>query len=250
MAFALVWNALASDTPAEHRWTNPAERQLVAREAAPRAATTFGDALRLFRNRNLLLLTLSYGALGYVQYMYFYWIEDYFGEVLHLPTAETRHAAFIVTMSMAVGMAGGGWVSDALCRRIGFQWGCRSIALTGMLLSAGFSLLGVSVSDRDTMVLCFALAMGALGLCEGIFWTTAPALEPRNGGLAAAVLNTGGNGIGLLAPILTPLLADAFGWNSAVVVAGVICAVGGLLWFGINSASAEEPRPHSETSGA
>jgi len=241
MAFALVWKALASDAPAGHPWTNPAERQLVPVDAVPRATTKLGDALRLFRNRNLLLLTLSYGALGYVQYMYFYWMKTYFGEVLHLPVAETRQAAFTVTLAMAVGMAGGGWVSDVLCRRLGFGWGSRSIALAGMLLSAVFSLLGVSVSDRDMVVACFALAMGALGLCEGIFWTMAPALEPRNGGLAAAVLNTGGNGIGLLAPVFTPLLAEAFGWDSAVVVACVICGVGGLLWLGIKPPADDRP---------
>lgn len=242
IVFSLVWNALASDTPAGHPRTNPAERRLVAGEATPRTTATLGDALRLLRNRHLLLLTLSYGALGYVQYMYFYWMKTYFGEVLHLPVAETRQAAFTVTIAMAVGMAGGGWVSDVLCSRLGFRWGSRSIALAGMMLSAGFSLLGVSVGDADAVVMCFALAMGALGLCEGLFWTTAPALEPRNGGLAAAVLNTGGNGIGLLAPVFTPLLADAFGWRSAVVVACVVCAVGGLLWLGINTRSIRAER--------
>jgi hypothetical protein len=90
-----------------------------------------------------------------------------------------------------------------------------------MGLSAGFSLLGVSVSDPQTITWCFALAMGSLGLCEGIFWTTAPALEPRNGGLVCAVPNTG--------PILMPLLGKAYGWNSAVVVACVICGAGGFL---------------------
>jgi ACS family D-galactonate transporter-like MFS transporter len=247
MAFALVWNAVASDAPTGHPWTNPAERQLIAGAAAPRTTATFRDALRLFRNRNLLLLTLSYGALGYVQYMYFYWMKTYFGEVLHLSVAETRQAAFTVTIAMAVGMAGGGWVSDLLCRRLGFCWGSRSIALAGMGLSAGFSLLGISMTDPDAVVLCFALAMGALGLCEGIFWTMAPALEPRNGGLAAAVLNTGGNGIGLLAPVFTPLLADAFGWNSAVVVACVICGVGALLWLCITPPPAPAADAPEET---
>ena len=243
MAFALVWQVLASDTPSEHPLTNPAERQLGADDSAPRTTATLRDALRLFRNRNLLLLTLSYGALGYVQYMYFYWMKTYFGEVLKLPVSETRQAAFTVTIAMAVGMAAGGWVSDALCRKLGFRWGSRSIALAGMIFSAAFSLLGVSVGDPDAVVTCFALAMAALGLCEGVFWTTAPALEPRNGGLAAAVLNTGGNGIGLLAPVFTPVLAHAFGWDSAVVVACVICGVGGLLWLGINppAVGASEP---------
>ena len=43
------------------------------------------DVLGLFRNRSLVLLTLSYGAYSYVQYLYFYWIEYYFGKVLKLP---------------------------------------------------------------------------------------------------------------------------------------------------------------------
>jgi MFS family permease len=238
MAFALAWAALAADAPAGHRWTNDAERRLVAAEATPRTVATFGDVLRLFRNRNLLLLTLSYGALGYVQYMYFYWMKTYFGEVLNLPVSETRQAAFVVSIAMAAGMAGGGWASDGLCRRLGYWRGCRTMAPVGMGLSAGFSLLGVSMSDPQAVVACFALAMASLGLCEGIFWTSAPALEPRNGGLAAALLNTGGNGIGLLAPVFTPVLADAFGWNSAVVVACAVCAAGGLLWLGIRPADA------------
>jgi hypothetical protein len=112
-----------------------------------------------------------------------------------------------------------------------------------MVLSAGLSLLGVSVSDPQTITWCFALAMGSLGLCEGIFWTMAPALESRNGGLACAVLNTGGNGIGLLAPVLTPLLGKAYGWNSAVVVACAVCGVGGLLWLGITPPAAKPAEP-------
>jgi MFS family permease len=245
VAFALVWAALAADAPAGHPWANGAERRLVGGAAPPRANATFADALRLFRNRNLLLLTLSYGALGYVQYMYFYWMKTYFGEVLNLPVSETRRAAFVVSLSMAVGMAGGGWLSDRLCRRFGYWAGCRTVALAGMGLSASFSLLGVSAGDPSAVVAYFALALGSLGLCEGIFWTTAPALEPRNGGLACAVLNTGGNGIGLLAPVATPLLGGRYGWDAAVVVACVICAAGGLLWLGIKQPSDAKPEPDS-----
>jgi MFS family permease len=242
VVFALAWKGLSADAPARHPWTNAAERQLVTEDAAPRATATSADALRLLGNRSLILLTLSYGALGYVQYMYFYWMKTYFGEVLKLPVSETRQAAFVVSLAMAAGMAGGGWVSDILCRRLGFRWGSRVIAIAGMSLSAGFSLLGVSVSDPQSVVVCFALAMASLGLCEGIFWTMAPALEPRNGGLACALLNTGGNGIGLLAPVFTPVLAKAFGWDSAVVVACVICGVGGLLWLGVHPRPVEEPK--------
>jgi MFS family permease len=236
----VLWYALAADSPAEHPWVNAAERDLVAGGAPAPARTraTPREVLALFRNRGLVLATLSYGALSYVQYMFFYWIEYYFSQVLKLPAAESRRAAFIITMAMAVGMAVGGWGSDRVCRRFGFGRGCRVTVLVGMGFSAAFSLMGIWVGDPDAVTACFALALGSLGLCEGIFWTTAPALEPRNGGLACALLNTGGNGIGLLAPILTPLLGKAYGWDSAVVVACAICGAGGLLWLGITPPAA------------
>jgi MFS family permease len=233
MLFALLWYGLATDNPAEHSWSNDAERQLVVEGSSPppRTRATFHEVLRLFRNRSLVYLTLSYGALSYLQYMFFYWIEYYFGKVLHRSDTESREAAFLVTIAMALGMAGGGWVCDVLCRRFGFNRGARIVAIAGMGLSAGFGLLAISVHDQNAVVLCFALSMGSLGLCEGIFWTMAPALEPRNGGLASALLNTGGNGIGLLAPALTPVLGERYGWDIAVIVASAICAVGGLLWL-------------------
>lgn len=242
MLFALVWNALSADTPAEHPWSNPVEHQLVSegRSVSHRTRSTFQKSLSLFNNRSLLLLTLSYGALGYVQYMFFYWIEYYFTKELKLPVSESRQAAFVVTMAMAVGMAGGGWISDRLCHWIGIRWGCRQIAIMGMGLSAGFSLLGVSTQNPQQVIEYFSLALGFLGLCEGIFWTTAPALEKRNGGLACALINTGGNGVGMLAPIFTPLLGEQYGWKTAITVACVICGLGGLLWMGIRAASKDE----------
>jgi MFS family permease len=230
--FAILWYVLAADAPTGHPWTNTAERELIAEDNSTPARTraTLREVLRLFGNRSLVLLTLSYGMLGYMQYMFFYWIEYYFGNVLKLPDSESRQAAFIVSIAMAIGMVTGGWVSDRLCHWLGFNSGARLIAIVGMGLSAGFCRLGVSMTDPNDVIWCFSLATGALGLCEGIFWTMAPALEPRNGGLACALLNTGGNGIGLLAPVITPILAEQYNWNTAVAVACVICGVGGLLW--------------------
>ena len=82
MVFALVWYAMAADDPAGHGWSNDAERELVAEGGSTPARTraTFREVLGLFRNRSLVLLTLSYGALSYLQYMFFYWIEYYFGK--------------------------------------------------------------------------------------------------------------------------------------------------------------------------
>jgi MFS family permease len=231
----LVWATLSADDPAGHRWTNDAERELVAADGRvpPRSTASVRDVLGLFRNRSLVLLTLSYGAYSYVQYLFFYWIQYYFGKVLNLPTEASREATFTITMAMAVGMAVGGWTADRLCGRLGHRAGRRLVAFSGMGLCACLSLLGVLTTDPQRIVWCFSLAFGVLGACEAIFWTTAAGLEPRNGGLACALLNTGGNGVGMFAPLLTPVIGRAFGWDAAIVVASAVCAVGGALWLGI-----------------
>jgi MFS family permease len=249
----LVWSVLAADDPPSHRWANDAERDIVAAEGRipPRSTATMSDILGLFRNRSLVLLTLSYGAYSYVQYLFFYWIGYYFKNTLQQPDEASREAAFIITMAMAAGMAVGGWAADWLCRELGHRAGRRLVAIAGMGLCAGFSLLGVLTTEPRQIVWCFSLAFGVLGACEAIFWTTAAGLEPRNGGLACALLNTGGNGVGMLAPLLTPVIGRVMGWDMAIVVAAAVCAVGGVLWLGISpgeqpaatSCSPDEPRP-------
>ncbi|MBM4067603.1 MAG: MFS transporter [Planctomycetes bacterium] len=233
MLFALVWWRLAADPPAE-RGLNVTPGQVIAR-----TRTSSAEVFELLRNRSLVLLTLSYAMLSYFQYLFFYWIEHYFEKELHLPVTASRRAAFTVTMAMAFGMAFGGYGTDYLCRRFGRRQGCRAMALTGMGLSALFGWQGVSAQDPSHVVVLFALALGSLGLCEGIFWTTAPVLGVRNGGLACAFLNTIGNAGGLLAPVLTPWIGEQYGWTAAIAVACLVCAAGALLWLVIDTQPAD-----------
>jgi dipeptide/tripeptide permease len=48
--------------------------------------------------------------------------------------------------------------------------------------------------------------------------------------MSAAILNTGGNAGGILAPIVTPLFSGYFGWQAGLGVASVICLFGAALW--------------------
>lgn len=241
MFFGVLWYLLSADSPAMHPWSNDAEQELVTRgeTVATRTTASFADIARLFGNRSLILVTFSYGALGYVQYLFFYWISYYLEKEMKLPKSESRDASFIITMSMAVGMACGGWLSDLICRLFGQNVGSRGMVIAGMGLCAMFALFGARAHDPQMIVAMFSLSLGALGLCEGVFWTTTPNLAKSNGGLAAAVMNTGGNGVGMLAPVVTPLIARAFDWSAAIVVACIVCAIGGALWFGVRVPAAD-----------
>jgi MFS family permease len=229
--YGLLWQGLAPR--ASHSRT--AERGTVTSlDFADVADEVRGQPMRhLLGNRSLLLLTASYTALGYLQYVFFYWVSYYFESVLQRSTDDSRWASFVITMSMAVGMAAGGRISDNVCLHCGNRWGRRFVAFTGMGMCALFAWLGVRSTDPTQVTVLFSLSLAALGMCEGIFWTTATEIGGQQGGLTAAFLNTGGNAMGAFAPTITPWLAKQFGWEAAIGVACAICALGGVLWLGI-----------------
>jgi MFS family permease len=234
MLFAVIWYSTAADHAGDHAWTNGVERALVSRDHLPgqmHARATIQEFMRLFRQRGLLLLSLSYAALSYFQYLFFYWIEFYFNDTLQLPVLRSRQASSVVMISMAAGMACGGWLTDWLSRSWGPRAGRRTIAVGGMLLSSLFGVLGVATDEWVRVVIWFALALAALGMCEGVFWTSVTEIGGRTGGLSAAFLNTLGNGGGALAPWITPVLMRRFNWPVAIGVACGVCSLGGLLWF-------------------
>ncbi|HJT77588.1 MAG TPA: MFS transporter, partial [Gemmataceae bacterium] len=230
---ALVWALYATDRPAQHRGVGSAERALIEAEEPPAEEGPAGSWLGLLRNRSLVCLTLSYAAVGYFEYLFFFWIDFYFKDRLQLPDEVRRVYAGIPILAMAVGMALGGWVSDRLVRAYGYRLGRALVPSVGMLAGAGFLLLGIAARQPEWVVVWFSLALGMAGSAEAPVWTTALELGGRRGGTAAGICNTGGNLGGIVSPVLTPLVGS-WSWPCAIALGSVVCVLGAGLWIWID----------------
>ena len=225
IAYGLFWRWFTSPIPAGLEPDSPTE-----------SLSTSPAAWSLLRHRSLWLLALSYAAYGYFQYLFFYWISYYLKDVLHVPAVEARWLSFWIMLAQGAGMAIGGFSTDFICRWLGTSNGRRCIVMTGMGLGALFALLGVGGTEQNSVAIYLAISMASLGLCEGVFWTTATDIGRRSRGFSAAFMNTGGNIGGLISPVLTPMLADSLGWPKAFAVACAIAGLGGMVWFLIKPA--------------
>lgn len=236
---AALWTAYVTDWPAQHSQANHAERVLIdptARaevEIAPTDGPPKAAASSLLANRSLVFLTISYAAVGYFEYLFFYWMERYFGTELGLDTETSRLYSTICTLAMGVGMFGGGRLADRLQQLLGQRRGRALVPAVGMVLGALLLIPGILSTEPRWIVTWFALALAACGASEGPFWTTAIELGGSRGGTAAGICNTGGNAGGLLAPSLTPLLAGALGWHWAIAFSSLLCILGAVLWIWI-----------------
>jgi MFS family permease len=222
--------ATAASAPAQHSGVNAEERRLIATEDPSRPVAARTSSVPPWKKRSVILLTLSYAAVGYFQYMFFYWMQYYFDTKLGLGKERGRLFATIPSVAMALGMAAGGWLTDAAQRRWGPRRGRTVVTVSGMIASAALLIAGVLFRDPILIVTSFSLALAALGASEGAFWTTATDLGGDRAGVAAAIVNTGGNAGGALAPLLTPLISEHFGWQGGMAVAALYCFLGAILW--------------------
>jgi MFS family permease len=200
-------------------------------------------ARALLGHRGLVCLTLSYAAVGYFQYLFFYWLQYYFKDVLKLGTDRSRLYTALVVLANGVGMVVGGWLADRVA-----AGGRALVPVAGLLGSAVALVAGLVTARADLTLVCFIAAMVALGMCEGPCWTTAVVLGGRHGGTAAGLMNTGGNAGGLLSPVLAPQLSVYFGWKVGMGMAAVVAVLGAAFWLGIDPRARLDP-PRGRESG-
>jgi sugar phosphate permease len=241
LLLALVWAIYAADHPREHPGVNEAERRLVEVHGPAQAVSdTPADPdpqpgfAALLRNGSLVVLTVSYAMYSYFQYLFFYWMQYYFEEVMKLGTHESRLYAMLPNLAMAVGMTAGGWLADRARSRFGRRRGRAVVPFCGMAASAVLLVLGILRPEPVWVVTCFTLALGALGTSEAPFWVTGIELGRQRGGLSASILNAGGNVGGILAPVITPLFSSYFGWRAGLCLASALCLFGAVLWWWVD----------------
>ena len=245
-----LWAMHATDWPVRHRGVNAAEKDLIGTVENQPAAVSTGRAegwSELLRNRSLLLITVSYAAVGYFQYLFVYWMQYYFDKVLHLGETASKYYAGILQLALALGMPLGGWLSGRLSLGFGVRRGRALVSGGGMIASAFLLGLGVMAREPVWIVTWFALAHATLGASEGPFWATAVDIGGSKGGTAAAICNTGGNLGGLLAPVVTPWVSGHLGWPWGIGLGGLICFLGALCWRGIDPAPQDRNSLRAET---
>jgi ACS family glucarate transporter-like MFS transporter len=228
-ALAAVWYWFARDTA-------PSKEPSVEVLKQARTPTPW---LRLLANRNLWLLTCAYAALGYFQYIFFYWMYYYFGQVLHLSEAASARYTGMLFLVEGLIMPLGGLVSDRLAKIRGLQFGRRWVPIASLALAAALTCAG-TLSAGLMAVACFSLAFGSAACCEGPFWATVTELGGEHVGSASSILNAGAQVGGFFAPVLTPIIAALFGWSWGLYAGAAIICLGAVAIYFVKIQPAEK----------
>ncbi|MGI9235650.1 MAG: MFS transporter [Woeseiaceae bacterium] len=237
-----LWWWYSRDDPAEHASVNEAELQLIkANRSLPTSESESSPGwLRVLKNRNVLLLMLSYSCMNFVFYEVFNWFYYYLVEVRQFSAQDASYVTSTQWIAGAAGAAIGGWICDRLCNRIGLKWGCRWPIIVGMTLSALLLVGGAYYSNPMISVAMLALCFFFNQMTEGTYWATSIAIGGEHAGAAGGVMNTGANIMGVANALLVPWFADAFGWTIAIASGAGFALLGAVLLLFVR---ADQPLP-------
>ena len=234
---AALWWWYVRDHASEHPSSNQEEVDLIYANRPKAVPASDGEPswLRVLKNPNVILLTLSYFCMNYIFYLMFNWVFYYLEEIRGI---ERQMAGFLTSaqwIAAAVGATAGGLLCDVLCRRFGMRRGCAWPAMFGVILS-GLMLLAGSLSvNAYIAVACLAASFLFNQLTEGAFWAAGISIGGRHAAAACGVMNTGGNAVGFVNALLVPFTAATLGWTAAMITGTAFAFVSAILWLFIRT---------------
>lgn len=231
-----AWWWYVRDYPGEHKKVNQAERDFIGTDKAPASAEPEkGIWKRTLKNREILLLTISYFCMNYVFYLFFNWLFFYLVDVRKF---EQSHAGVMNSVFWIVGSIGatiGGFFCDRLAKTYGPRWGYRFLPVPALILTAALLYGAVIAENASIAVVLFSFAFGFTQVTDGTYWAAMTSVTGRHAAAGGGVLNTGGNAVGGFVALLVPITAKYFGWVAAMATGSVFALIAAMLWLFIRA---------------
>jgi ACS family glucarate transporter-like MFS transporter len=234
LVVGLAWYAMARDTPEEHPHVSTEELahiQATRSTEGIRQSDVRGSWRAAILNRNVVALTLSYFAFGYVAWIFFSWFFIYVAQVRGLNLKASALVSMTPFIAMTICCLAGGLISDRLTKKIGVRWGRGGIAAVSFVLTAVFLVVGSRVQGPYAASMILAGGAGALYLSQSSFWAVSADIAGARSGVVSGVMNMGCQIGGAVTASLTPYIASRIGWTAAFVFAAALAAIGGAMWL-------------------
>ncbi|MHB1329494.1 MAG: MFS transporter [Gemmatimonadales bacterium] len=201
----------------------------------PAAVTTLGTqmrrALALFRNRDIVLLSLAYLFHSAVFFVFIFWFFRYLIDARGMSLLASGFWGSLPLLTAFVLAPIGGMFTDRLGRRLSPALARRNVAVGCLVAAALLVLLGANLSNPFLAIAALSLSVASINAAEGPFWVTITSLGGSTPGAAAGVLNLMGNLGGVVSIWAVPHMREALGWTALLAVWAGVAIVAAALWL-------------------
>src|SRR5450631_434622 len=237
------WAWYGRNTPQEHPSVSEKElREIGTHHSAPGeptvdASINVRQLWGLLKNRNVLLLGISYMCMNYSFYLLSNWVFLYLIQERKFSLLESGWLATAPPLAAGLGAGIGGVATGILCQRLGDRWGFRLIPLVALPVSAVLLLLAVNAANPYLAVVALATCFGCVELTEGAFWGAGMTVGRGDTMAVCGFMNTGGNLGGIISIPIVAYFSGQHLWFTAFIIGAGFALVSAVAWLGIDVAT-------------
>jgi MFS transporter, ACS family, glucarate transporter len=246
---ALIWTTLPAlgliawwawygrNSPGEHPAVGEAELDEIGIRsgAADNGALSAALIWRVLKDRNAVLLFVSYTCMNYVFYLLSNWVFLYLVQERHFSVLESGWLATTPPLGAAVGAGIGGVIAGRLCGRYGVRFGYRIVPLIAMPAAGLLLLVAIRMSNAYLAVGALAACYASLELTEGSYWGSAMTVGGDQTMAVTGFMNTGGNLGGIIGIPIIAYLSGRHLWNTAFLIGAAFAVASAACWLGIDA---------------
>jgi MFS transporter, ACS family, glucarate transporter len=235
LAVGGVWFFGARDTPTEHPRVSATELEIIQSGLTIQTGTAAKKQLvpwaRVLKSREVWAVTFSYFCYGYVAWIFFSWFYIYLAQVRGLNLKASAFYAMLPFLAMAACSPLGGAINDRLTKWRGPRAGRCILAAFAIVTAGVFLAFGSQVESARLASVVLAGGAGALYLSQSSFWSVTADIAGGSSGSVSGFMNTGNQIGGFTTSLLTPIIAERFGWTASFLVAAGLCVLGAAAWL-------------------
>jgi ACS family glucarate transporter-like MFS transporter len=228
-----LWAWYGRNTPREHPAVTERELAEIGNQSQVDSAISLRQLVRLLKDRNVVLLFVSYMCMNYTFYLLSNWVFLYLIEERHFSSLESGWLAVAPPLTAALGAGAGGLITALLAQRYGNRWGYRLVPLVAMPSAAVLLLYAIYATNPYLALAALAACYGAVELTEGAYWGSAMTVGRGDTMAVCGFMNTGGNLGGIIALPIVGYFAEQHSWHTAFFIGVGFAIVSALAWLGI-----------------
>jgi ACS family glucarate transporter-like MFS transporter len=242
----LVWSAgwyrWYRDTPAEKSGVTQAEIEEIGKQSFDNNhEMPWGLALRSSTIRAVLVLGFCY---VFALYFFISWLHTF----LVKGRGFTETDLFLSTAPGILGAFGnlaGGYLSDAMVKRVGLKWGRRSVGLIGLSVACVFTIATIITTNKLATLLLLGFVYAGITLQQTVALTVALDIGRKYVGGVVGMLNTVCTLGGFLLSVSFGYFVVWFGsYDLALIPVAATLAFGALAWLRVDATEEVIPDTH------
>jgi len=236
LALVLLFAVIFRDRPEECSHVNAAELATIRSATQAQAAISVKDEgerpswFSFFTSRTLIFNTIGYFAFLYITFLLLTWTPKYLQDQFKFELSSLSYLGMIPWVGSCITVIVGGRLSDWILAKTGTLVIARSWFAAASFLLAGLCFLMIPYASSAAAVIALMTLANALNtLPNAVYWiviidTSPPSRTGTNSGITHLFAATAS----IIAPTVTGLLVNAYGYDSMFIAAGIVMGIGML----------------------